>query len=121
MGVDETCDTLRARLEARLQAAAYGLECGDGWLMLLGELDHEIARYDPAYSLAQVKAKFGTLRFYVDLSDDLTPEAREAVHELIREAEERSSTVCELCGGSGVLRRLGWSQVLCNACVSGAK
>ena len=113
---EEAVALLRARLEGRLPQHAYGIECGDGWLMLLGELDHDIVKYDPGYSLAQVKAKFGTLRFYVDLSDDLASEARDAVYGLIREAERKSAVLCELCGATGTMRRGRWMRVRCDAC-----
>jgi hypothetical protein len=121
MSTEKALTSLRNRLDARLSNNGCGIECDDGWLMLLGELDHEIAKYDSEYRLAQVKAKFGTLRFYVDLSDDLTPEARDAVYALIRTAEQKSGTLCELCGNAGTLRRTGWLQVRCDTCDGAAR
>lgn len=118
---EEAVALLRARLEGRLPQSSYGIECGDGWLMLLGELDHEIVKYDPGYRLAQVKAKFGALRFYVDLSDDLASEARDAVYKLIGEAERKSAVLCEMCGATGTMRRGRWMRVRCDVCEDASK
>jgi hypothetical protein len=116
MSGEDALESLRRRIEERLPSDGYGIECEDGWLMLLGELDHGISRYDPWYRIAQVKAKFGTLRFYTELSDELTAEAHDAINALIREAEERSSRVCERCGADGSIRRGGWIRVRCDEC-----
>jgi hypothetical protein len=116
MSGEDALESLRRRIEERLPGDGYGIECEDGWLMLLGELDHEISKYDPGYRLAQVKAKFGTLRFYTELSDELTAEAHDAINALIRDAEERSARVCERCGADGSVRRGGWIRVRCDEC-----
>ena len=39
--------------------------------------------------VAQVKEKFGGLRFYYDLSEDVDKGTREALSECVREAEDR--------------------------------
>ena len=56
---------------------------------------------------AQVKEKFGTLRFYMEQD---TPYIR-GVIEL---AELMSYDICETCGKPGKIRKGGWVQVLCN-------
>lgn len=57
--------------------------------------------------IQQVKEKFGTLRFYVSSSDDIT-------NALIGMAESLSTITCEDCGNRGTLRHSRWLRVLCN-------
>lgn len=87
-----------------------------GWDELLLELDRDLAKLDPDYEINQAKEKFGLLRFYVTFSDALMelPETRGAADALIRDAEDRSATICELCGADGSLRPGGWIKTLCN-------
>src|SRR4030095_3349929 len=79
---------------------------GDAWLL---ELDAKLAEMHPDYVLFQVKEKFGGLRFYagVDLNDSVE-EKDPRFNELIHEAEEKSYTICELCGQPGETRKLAW-------------
>lgn len=55
---------------------------------------------------AQVKEKFGTLRFYIDNGND-------TAHALVDFAEAMSETTCEHCGNKGTLYPLGWVRTLC--------
>lgn len=57
---------------------------------------------------AQVKEKFGGLRFYVDNADDYANGA-------IALAETLSYTICELCGNPGTLSG-NWLRCLCDTC-----
>lgn len=54
----------------------FGLEVGDGWYTLLDELCSQLQHYEKTYGIltiaAQVKEKFGGLRFYVDSDYDPT-------------------------------------------------
>jgi len=76
-----------------------GFSCEDGWFALIDALcarlqemtDHEGA---PQVVAAQVKEKFGTLRFYAE-------HANEAQRSLIHDAETRSARLCEICGEPG--------------------
>lgn len=93
---------------------AWGFECGDGWEPLIRGLSEKLEPLiaaqpeDQRASAAQVKEKFGTLRFYMDGS---TPE----MDELVNAAEWASEHTCEVCGSGGTLRRVGWLSVLCDA------
>jgi hypothetical protein len=101
---------------------AWGIECGDGWYQLIDRLAHDleneieimVTKDDAPKTMwpriAQVKEKFGCLRFYVhgELTDDMR--AR------IRAAQDESAHVCENCGGTGEEYRDGWVRVLCPAC-----
>ena len=62
---------------------------------------------------AQVKEKFGGLRFYVDGGTD-------AHHHYIRFAEAMSYRTCEACGATATAkaRRDGWIQTLCDPCAA---
>ena len=59
--------------------------------------------------VAQIKEKFGTLRFYCDNVDDYA-------RGVIDMTEALSAEICEVCGGRG--RRVGgrWVQTLCENC-----
>lgn len=94
------------------------VECGEGWNRLLAELDADLRRLCPGYQVTQVKEKFGTLRFYIDLPEATSDAVREAVHTRIATAEAASATVCELCGAPGELRGRSWRVTLCDACTS---
>lgn len=57
---------------------------------------------------AQVKEKFGTLRFYYDGGD-------EYVSGMVRMAEAMSGCTCEQCGAPGKSYNTGWMQTMCEA------
>lgn len=83
----------------------WGFECDDGWYNLLDELCLKIKESNPI--VVQVKEKFGNLRFY-------TEAVEEQVNLLINEAEELSSTICEITGKPGALcQKGGWYKTLC--------
>jgi hypothetical protein len=45
------------------------ISCASGWYPLLIELDEKLAQIEPDYEIHQVKEKFGTLRYYIGISD----------------------------------------------------
>jgi hypothetical protein len=58
---------VRERLEARFAPGwPRSVAVPEAWLPRLAELDAELAALDPDYQLAQVKTKFGGLRYYVE-------------------------------------------------------
>ena len=74
-------------------------ECFDGWYDLLWELCETLEwqalmEGQPVPEAVQIKQKFGALRFYTD-------GATKQMLELIRDAESRSVTICEICGEPG--------------------
>lgn len=104
---------------------AFGFECGDGWFDIIDTLcqsiqnhiDHKV-KYESLteeqiYSLqvvaAQVKEKFGGLRFYVDGGD-------EYIDGLIGLAEGLSYRICETCGDKGRTYNHGWVRTHCEPC-----
>lgn len=80
---------------------------GNGWLGLIKELIEEAIKLGWDRQVCQIKEKFGGLRFYINGAPD-------EVHKLIREAENRSYEICEVCGELGELRQVGWYKTLCD-------
>ena len=109
----------------------WGFEHGDGWYNIIEAACRNIQNHvdwkrkqEPYASMshdefdeihqpiaAQVKEKFGTLRFYVDNSN------REVSGAIVL-AELMSGRTCEYSGSPGTPRRGGWVKTLCDACES---
>ena len=85
----------------------------EDWLNCVGEGWHGIVRplvekaNAEGASIAQIKEKFGGLRFYVDGGSD-------ELHSMIDAAQERSAQTCEKCGKQGKRRSGGWIKTLCD-------
>jgi methylphosphotriester-DNA--protein-cysteine methyltransferase len=107
----------------------YGFAHGDGWFNIIDCLSStitHIVKNDKSRKhltpeefaetrqvrVAQVKEKFGSLRFYVDNGN---PE----VYAAIQFAEAMSYRTCETCGAPGRARVGGWVRTLCDACDKG--
>lgn len=112
-------------------AMCWGFDCGDGWFDILNQLcaniqhhiDWQNSRRElllkdnphkmkipdevPQVVAAQVKEKFGTLRFYTNGGDDVT-------RGMERMAESMSAVICEDCGNKGEWRTGGWYRTLCD-------
>lgn len=86
--------------------------CSDGWYDLINNLCVEIQKHcdnTPGtlqVVAAQVKEKFGGLRFYVD-------DSNEFADKLIATAESQSYKICEVCGKPGTLKGEFWISTLC--------
>jgi len=99
----------------------FGFECGDGWYDLIDALCKKIQnyidwerKYPPPHDekieqvvAAQVKEKFGGLRFYFDGGNDV-------IRGMVMMAEEMSYSICEECGNKGRLRINGWVITRCD-------
>jgi hypothetical protein len=105
-------------VRAPLVPLAFGFECDDGWERLIRELSYTLEFLNdtvPVWVKAvQVKEKFGTLRFYVDIAGDKP--WRDLIYDLIAYAEARSSWTCESCGEPGKARGGSWVRTLCDSC-----
>lgn len=93
---------------------AWGFMCDAGWHPMIHELLDKIQAivdregYD--FRVTEIKEKFGGLRVYMDCET-------EEISRLIREYEQKSFSICEVCGESGKTRDLnGWYKTLCNKC-----
>ena len=79
---------------------------GPGWSNLIDEAFDKLEKFPDAY-ISTIKEKYGTLRIYVYGVD-------EATLDFIDEIEERSGTICEVCGEPGELRDGGWIVCRCD-------
>ena len=94
---------------------AFGIAVGDGWYWLIGQLCKVLQfntdnNKQPQVVAAQVKEKFGGLRFYISSGTD---EQFAAIHF----AESMSYGICEICGTTdNVGQTEGWIKTLCEKC-----
>jgi len=85
---------------------------GLGWIPILDDLAADLYALGWTGKVAQIKEKFGTLRFYLD-------GGTEALYERVSQAEQLSAVTCEVCGAPGELRGGGWLKTLCDSCAQG--
>ena len=92
------------------------VSCQEGWYPILEDLENKLSYLDPDYKIAQVKEKFGTLRFYFDT--DAEPMIKSIMRDCFAAAEFASSYTCEYCGNSlGKLQtETGWAKTSCSQC-----
>jgi hypothetical protein len=93
-----------------------GFAIGEGWWPILQALCSNIQHYlnwknresevVPQVVVAQIKEKFGGLRFYYDGGDD-------QVTGMVRMAEAWADKSCETCGAPGTSGGKGWIKTLC--------
>ena len=94
-----------------------GVACGAGWFNILNQLCQNIQSHIDwknskeevvaQVTIAQIKEKFGSLRFYYDGGDDY-------ISGMVTLAESMSGVTCEDCGDVGVHRNGGWIRTLCD-------
>ena len=84
----------------------YFFSVNDGWIPLVQELIEKCIELGWNKQICQVKEKFGGLRFYINSAPD-------KIHDLISEYENKSYSLCEVCGQNGELRKNGWYRTLC--------
>ena len=90
------------------------VECNEGWKEIIDEVSAKIEAVNNKYSpssyihAAQIKQKFGGLRYYVSI-EDIDESDVKYVYDLIAEAEKRSFTVCEFCGAPAKLSKWGYN------------
>ena len=80
---------------------------GKGWHTLVEECYNVCVKNK--VNIAQVKEKYGTLRFY-------TFGGTTEVYDKILDICARSEYICEFCGKGGRLVDLGWYYTLCPDC-----
>ena len=88
-------------------------EFKDGWTDLIYELGKDITELCKLTNcelpyIQQIKEKFGTLRFYCNMSNFNYPDSvKKSIRALISIAEIKSANVCEYCGKYGETRTNG--------------
>lgn len=87
-----------------------------GWVDLVLDLNAELSNLIPDYTVAQVKEKFGELRYYIGSYGIPRDDPRmDLVRELIAEAEDHSMRICQVCGESARFRNNhAWHATLCD-------
>lgn len=114
-----------------LPYSMFGIECGIGWYniidnlcfqiqshidwrnsqraLLLGDnpYDIKIPHEVPQVIVAQIKEKYGALRFYYHGGD-------ERIDGMVRMAEAMSAATCEHCGNIGKPRGKNWIYTACD-------
>lgn len=88
----------------------------EGWQPVVGEAALVLDYAAPGWRCAQIKEKFGGLRFYIDPPDDADEVRREVVYVIEGYAERKAAAICEWCGDRGQLRPYGWQLTLCDYC-----
>lgn len=98
-------------------AMGFGFCIGNGWFKLIYDLSKDLSvlinklseEQKELYRAAQVKEKFGVLRYYMA---NETPE----MTKLIMAAECKSAKICEKCGDEGLTRYnpANWLKTLCS-------
>jgi hypothetical protein len=109
---------VQRKLSIQQSAMPWGFECGDGWYWLIDQLCECIQSYIdnnkiPQLEATQVKEKFGTLRFYTNISED-------NIAGMIWFAEYLSAYICENCGSTEEVSQTtkGWIRTLCATCLN---
>jgi hypothetical protein len=98
----------------------WGIAVGDGWYDIIDNLCDNIMKIQKEKNLkpieaAQVKEKFGGLRFYVNTCDN-------DIDNVIREAEDASYKTCEECGATEEIGSTkGYILTLCKSCAKEGK
>lgn len=89
------------------------IECGNGWAELILKCHEQLKAFDHNYKIAQIKEKFGGLRFYFTPTN---PAFTRHMGLMLTEIERSSYLICEACGQPGNLRTQGkgrWMKTLC--------
>lgn len=104
--------------DMKISCLCWGFECDDGWQKLIEDLceelnEHFIKYPNPDFRVAQVKSKFGGLRFYVQNEG----EKYEEINSIIRKYEDMSYHTCEYCGADNAIQIGRWVMTLCPSCI----
>lgn len=97
-----------AALQARSASPQYTYMISPpiGWVDLVVQLNIMLEAIFPDYSIAQVKEKFGGLRYYIESWGEDTDGSKIKMAEfLIKQAEQNSYHICQVCGQPGELRK----------------
>lgn len=111
-------EPLPPRVQAITDRIAEGwgeiIDVGPGWFDLIADLDEQLARLSPGYVVEQCKTKYGSLRYYARPEDTDDIDTQMTFNDIIRAAEDQSTTICEECGSPGQRITLhGWIWTLC--------
>lgn len=99
-------------MRKRIPYQPFDYEIDNGWKDLVLKLIEDLKAIGWNGEIAQIKEKFGGLRFYIG-------EGTIEMFKLIDKAECKSYSICIRCGQPGVLRGTSWPTPLCDVCGEG--
>lgn len=88
---------------------AWGFQIKDGWFSLAEEVGELLK--DTDITVVQMKEKLGSLRIDIENSDMAI--SKEMYHK-IHEIENKSLSICEICGNAGELQEGSWLRIRCD-------
>jgi len=91
------------------------VDVDEGWYQIITDCDKALMQIDPDYKIAQIKQKFGGLRYYFEPSSSTyDDELWEKMNAVVLAYEKIASITCEATGNSGVLMKSssGWFKTL---------
>jgi len=126
-------DNWRESIKDRKQPNGWcDVSVNDGWKTLVCDLVDAIDATGIEWWPVQIKEKFGTLRFYVEIGDGPSLEhilyfkdykqMVKVAQKLIEEAQSKSAEICEDCGAAGAeTYRKSLIATLCKPCFKKAE
>ena len=106
----------------------FYFECGNGWFDLISEICEFVSKRTDKLRAAQVKEKFGSLRFYYDIDGEINEDTLREINAFISSVETKSHNTCEDCGTALTREtkypqsKLGyWIRNVCNTCGDAAE
>ena len=90
------------------------IDVDEGWYQIVVDCDNLLTEIDPNYQIAQIKQKFGGLRYYFQPSDVNNGELYVKMNAVVLAYEKIASITCEATGKPGVLMKSkgGWVKTL---------
>jgi hypothetical protein len=107
---------LLERFPAMYANVYCGYSAPTGWLDIIVRLSDAVFAVCPRVTVAQVKEKFGKLRWYHDVPSSVPQERYDAISQLVAAYEAISGFTCEECGSAGSRRHRGYTRTLCDRC-----
>jgi hypothetical protein len=98
---------------------AFDFQCGEGWYPLIWDMLDKIQDIVDETGIdlevTEIKEKYGALNIYLS---SYTNE----IFDIVREAENKSTSICEICGKEGKLVKVGyWWMTRCDKCLEKEK
>jgi len=90
------------------------IEVDEGWYQIIVDCDNVLTQIDPNYQIAQIKQKFGGLRYYFEPSDSNDDGLYIKMNSIVLSYEAIAAVTCEATGKHGVLMKSksGWYRTL---------
>jgi len=120
----KTFEEFKAKYPKLYSTLGY-FECSNGWYPLIDKLSERLEEVNNSLTdghihAAQVKNKFGGLRFYID-TENVCAADYDMIQAFIAEAESLSYMTCELCSDAIDKKNVTRYQSICQKCFNKAK